>query len=278
MMEKTDVLVIGGSAAGIVAATTGKNNYPEKDFLLVRQEEQAVVPCGIPYIFGSLDSTDKNTVPDAVLAKANVNLKIGEVVSIDTEKKICQTNDGTEISFEKLILATGSTPAVPKWLEGADLENVFFIPKNKVYLNKILAQLHHCQKVVTVGGGFIGVEISDELGKKSKDVTLVELLPHILGLAFDEELALEAERILQERGIKIKTNTAVKKIIGEQKVSGVQVNDGDVIEAEAVLLSMGYRPNVSLAKNSGLKISEKGFITVDEYMRTDNPDVFAVGD
>ena len=126
-MEKTDVLVIGGSAAGIVTAVTGKNNYPDKNFLVIRKENQVVVPWGIPYVFGSLDSTDKNVIPDAGLTKAGVDLKIGEVVSIDQEQKVCKTNDNTEISFEKLVFATGSTPLVPKWLKGAELENVFII-------------------------------------------------------------------------------------------------------------------------------------------------------
>ena len=73
-MEKTDVLVIGGSAAGIVAAVTGKSNYPDKEFLIIRKENQVVVPCGIPYVFGSLDGIDKNTIPDAGLAKAGVKV------------------------------------------------------------------------------------------------------------------------------------------------------------------------------------------------------------
>jgi len=277
-MKRTDVLVIGGSAAGIVAAVTGKSNYPDKDFLVIRKENQVVVPCGIPYVFGSLDSIDKNIIPDAGLAKAGVDLKIGKVVSIDQDKKVCKTNDGTEISFEKLVLATGSTPLVPKWLKGAEFENVFIIPKNKIYLAEMIIKLTDCKKIVTVGGGFIGVEMSDELNKKDKDVTLVEILPNILGLAFDKELAVEAEQILQDRGVKIKTGIGVKEIVGDKKVSGVLLNNSEKIEADAVVLSMGYRPNVSLAEESGLNITQKGFIAVDEYMRTENPDIFAVGD
>ena len=87
-MEKTDVLVIGGSAAWIVAATTGKSCYPNKDFLLIRKEKQVIIPCGIPYIFGSLENSDKDLVPDAVLTKAGIDLKIGEVVSIG--QKVCK--------------------------------------------------------------------------------------------------------------------------------------------------------------------------------------------
>ncbi|MBN1456282.1 MAG: FAD-dependent oxidoreductase [Sedimentisphaerales bacterium] len=275
---KTDVLVIGGSAAGIVAAVTGKSSYPDKEFLVIRKEKQAVVPCGIPYVFGSLDSIDKNIIPDSGLAKTGINLKIGQVVSIDQDQKVCKTDDGTEISFAKLVLATGSTPLVPKWLEGAELENVFVIPKNKVYLAEMITKLTDCKKVVTVGGGFIGVEMSDELNKREKEVTLVEILPNILGLAFDKELAVEAEQILKNRGIKIKAGIGVKEILGDKKVSGVLLNNSEKIEADAVILSMGYRPNISLAEKSGLSITEEGFIGVDEYMRTRNPDIFAVGD
>jgi len=275
---KTDVLVIGGSAAGIVAAVTGKSNYPDKAFLVIRKEIQVVVPCGIPYMFGSLDGTDKNLVPDAGMAKAGVDLKVGEVVSIDQEQKNCKTDDGTEISFEKLVLATGSTPLVPKWLKGAELENVFIIPKNKTYLAEMIIKLTDCKKIVTVGGGFIGVEMSDELNKKDKDVTLVEILPNILALAFDKELAVEAEKLLRGRGTKIKTGIGVKEILGDKKVTSVLLNNSEEIETDAVVLSMGYRPNISLAEKSGLKITEKGFIVVDEYMRTENSDIFAVGD
>ena len=277
-MEKTDVLVIGGSATGIVAAVTGKSSYPDKDFLLIRKEKQVVVPCGIPYIFGSLEGSEQDVVADAVLTQAGVKVKIDEVVSVDEKNKVCRTNDGTEIGFEKLVYATGSTPVVPKWLGGADLENVVTVPKDKEYIDEMLARFGDCKKIVTVGGGFIGVEMSDELNKKGKDVTLVEILPHILSLVFDEEIAVQAEELLKSRGVEIKTGAGVKEILGEKKVRGVLLSNGEEVEADVVILSMGYRPNVTLAEESGVKINEKGFIRVDEYMRTENPDIFAIGD
>jgi len=277
-MENTDVLVVGGSAAGIVVATTGKSFYPDKDFLLIRKEKQVVVPCGIPYIFGSLDNSEQDGVPDTVLTNGGVRLKIDEVVSIDQDNKICRTGDNTEIHFEKLVLAVGSTPVHPEWLKGADLENVFLIPKDKDYLDQIKARLLGCKKVVTIGGGFIGVEMADEINKLGKDVSLVEVLPHILLLAFDEELTVRAEEILKSRGVNIITGDGVKEILGERKVHSVLLSSGRELEADAVILSMGYRPNISLAESSGLKINELGFISVDEYMRTSNPDIFAVGD
>jgi NADPH-dependent 2,4-dienoyl-CoA reductase/sulfur reductase-like enzyme len=277
-MDNTDVLVIGGSAAGIVAATTGKSFHPNRDFMLIRKEMQAVVPCGIPYIFGSLESSDEDVIPDAVLTQAGVRTKIGEVVSIDPQAKICRTADGTEISYEKLVLALGSTPHIPKWLSGTELENVYTIPKDKVYLDALVDKLGGCRKIVVVGGGFIGVEMSDELHKAGKDVTLIEILPHILELAFDEEFAMEAEEILKSRGVNVKTGDGIKQILGENKVSGVLLNSGERIEADAVILAMGYRPKTSLANSSGIELNGMGFIKVNEYMRTNNEDILAVGD
>ena len=279
MIKQTDVLVIGGSAAGIVAATTGKSYYPDKDFLVVRKEEKVLVPCGIPYIFGSLDSSEQNIVPDAVLSKSNVRLKIDEVVSINQKEKICKTADGTEIEFEKLVLATGSTPVVPKWLKGGDKENVFTIPKDKLVIDKIKEKHEDCSKVIVIGGGFIGVEMADEINKLGKDVTLVEILPHILSLAFDVELAVRAEGILESRGVTIRTGDGVKEILGNKKVTSVLLNSGEKLDADIVILSIGYKPNVNLAEKSGIKINDLGFISVDEYMRTSNDlDIFAVGD
>ena len=277
-MEKTDVLVIGGSASGIVVATTGKSHYPEKKFTVVRKEKQTIVPCGIPYIFGSLEDSKKDLISDDVLLDAGINLKVDEATSIDTKKKICRTSDGTEIGFEKLVFATGSKPKIPKWLEGMNKKNVFVIPKNKEYLDVLVEKISDSRKIVVIGGGFIGVEVSDEINKLKKQVTLVEILPHILLSAFDEEMAIKAEEILKNRGIKIRTDMGVKKIKGDKKATGVILENDEEIDADAVIVSIGYSPNTTLAKEAGIELNKKGFIKVDEYMRTENPDIFAVGD
>ena len=275
---KTDVLVIGGSAAGLVAATVGKLCYPDKEFLVMRDTKQSIVPCGIPYIFGSLESSDKDLISDAVFTKTGIDYKVARATQIDAKDKVCRTEDGEEIFYDKLVLATGSTPRVPAWLPGTDLENVFTIPKDKEVLDRTVAKLHDCKKIVTIGGGFIGVEVSDEINKLGKDVTIVEVLPHVLGLAFDEEIAVQAEDLLIKRGVKIKTGVGVAKILGNGKVSGVELINGEKIDADAVILAMGYDPNTSLAENAGIPLDPTGCIRVDEYMRTETPDIFAVGD
>jgi NADPH-dependent 2,4-dienoyl-CoA reductase/sulfur reductase-like enzyme len=278
MKEQTDVLVIGGSAAGLVAAMTAKSSYKDKKVVLIRKEEKVMIPCGIPYIFGTLESSDQNILPDQGLINLGVEIKIDTVNQMDLEQKSVKTDSGLELSYDKLILATGSMPSKPKWLKGRDLENVFTIPKNKVYLDQLVDTMKELKKIIVVGAGFIGVEVSDELNKKGFEVTLVEKEPHILALAFDEDIAVDAENVLKERGVNVVNGVGIKEIVGHEKVSSILLDNGSTLEADAVILSMGYLPNSKLAEASGVHINDKGFIIVDEYLRTNVKDVFAAGD
>ncbi len=277
-MIKTDVLIIGGSAAGLVSAMTVKSNNKEKSVTVIRKEEKVMIPCGIPYIFGTIGTSDKNILPDGGLEKLGVDIKVDEVIEINSEKKVASTASGEEISYEKLILGTGSEPIMPKWLIGTEKENVFTIPKNKAYLDVLQNKLKNLKKIIVVGAGFIGVEVADELNKKGFYVTLVEILPNILGTAFDKEFAQAAEENLTQRGVKVRSGVGIKEIIGDKAVKGALLSNGEEIDADAVILSLGYAPNVSLAKKMGIEINELGFIKTDRYKRTSNPDVFAAGD
>ncbi|OPL07728.1 MAG: pyridine nucleotide-disulfide oxidoreductase [delta proteobacterium ML8_F1] len=277
-MIKTDVLVIGGSATGLVAAMTAKSNFPDKEVTVVRKEEKVMIPCGIPYIYGSVGSSDNNILPDGGLISLGVNIVVDEVTDVDVHKKTAATKGGKTFSYEKLIMGTGSLPVVPGWLKGADKKNVYTIPKDKVYLDSFHEKLEGMKKIVVVGAGFIGVEVSDELNKIGKEVTLVEVQDTILGATFDEEFALEAQNLLSERGVNVMTGVGIEEIVGEDQATQVKLNNGTEIAVDAVILSMGYRPNTDLAARMGLGLNEFGFIKADQYRRTDTPDVFAAGD
>ncbi|KAF5085774.1 NADH peroxidase [anaerobic digester metagenome] len=278
-MKRADVLIIGGSAGGMVTATTGKSHWPEKSFTLVKKQKDVMVPCGIPYIFGTLDGSEKNIMPvDAMMQKSGVESIVDEATAINTVSKVVTFASGEEIQYEKLVIATGSNPIKPKWLKGADLENVFVIPKDRVYLDQMQSKLKGLKNIAVIGAGFIGVEFSDELAKRGYSVTLIEKLPHILNLAFDVELSEKIEEMLTTRGVKVVTGVGISKINGANKVNSIELENGDKLEMDAVILSMGYKPNTELAKQAGITIDEDNFIAVDEYMRTHTPDVFAVGD
>ncbi len=278
-MKKTDVLVIGGSAAGMVVSMTGKSAYPGKKFTMIKKQKDVMVPCGIPYIFGTLEDSKQNIMPvDMLMEKTGVESLVAEVVAIDSKAKNVKLINGEHIGYDKLVLATGSLPVMPSWLKGGEKENVFTIPKDKVYLDEMKQKLDACKRVAVIGAGFIGVEFSDEFARTGHEVVLIEKLPNILGLAFDVELSDKIAVLLEERGVRIRTGSGVTEILGKTHVEGVMLDNGETINVDAVILSMGYKPNVRLAQESGIYIDEGGFIAVDEYMRTHEPDVFAVGD
>jgi pyruvate/2-oxoglutarate dehydrogenase complex dihydrolipoamide dehydrogenase (E3) component len=140
------------------------------------------------------------------------------------------------------------------------------------------SKLKGLKNIAVIGAGFIGFEFSDELAKRGYNVTLIEKLPHILNLAFDVELSEKIEEMLAARGVKVVTGVGISKVNGANKVDSIELENGDKLEMDAVILSMGYKPNTELAKQAGITIDEDNFIAVDEYMRTHTPDVFAVGD
>jgi NADH oxidase (H2O2-forming) len=279
-MRKADVVIIGGSAAGATAAISCSRRNPGKEIVLIRKEKEVLVPCGIPYIFGTLGSPEKNLMPDTPLVNHGVNLIISTAENIDKEKKVVSTDDGEQISYDKLILATGSSSILLR-IPGIDKENVFLVKKDVGYLQNMLNVVNRSEDIVIIGGGFVGAEFADEC-KKNRDnnVTIIEILPHCLQLAFDDEFCLEAEASLTKRGVKIIANEKVETILGNNRVSGVRLSGGGELKADAVIVSTGVLPNVELAEKAGLQISAStGGIVVDRYQRVrDENDIFACGD
>jgi pyruvate/2-oxoglutarate dehydrogenase complex dihydrolipoamide dehydrogenase (E3) component len=246
---------------------------------MVKKQKEMMVPCGIPYIFGTLESSNQNIMPvDALMEKAGIESIVDEVLTIDKAGKTITLAGGETIKYVKLLIATGSIPVKPNWLKGKDLENVFVIPKDKAYLDEMIARLRNLKRVIVIGAGFIGVELSDELNKAGYDVTLVEKQPEILSLAFDTELSSRINAFILERGVKVLTNSGVSEVCGSGKVEKVLLENGKSIPADAVILSMGYKPNTDLAVKSGIEVDQDRFIVVDEYMRTPTPHIFAIGD
>jgi NADPH-dependent 2,4-dienoyl-CoA reductase/sulfur reductase-like enzyme len=276
-VEKADIVVVGGSAAGLTAAITARRHYPDKSILVVRKENQVLIPCGIPYIFGTLGSPQKNLIPDAALEKNNVKLLVTEATSIDREKKILHT-EADDVAYDRLILATGSRPAMPP-IPGFELDGVFAIVKDVEYLSTLQRWLEDAEDVVVIGGGFIGIEFGDEINKaEGKTVSIVEMLPHCLMLAYDEELCIEMEDVLKDRGVNILTASRVKEIAGNGRVESVVLADGTEIKADTVIVGVGAVANVDLAKQAGVRIGLTGSIDVDRTMRTSDENIFACGD
>ena len=274
---KFDVVIIGGGPAGMVTAATAKKFYPNKSVAIIKKEKVSMVPCGIPYIFATLGSVEADIMSTKPVEDLGVQFIISEVVDVDKNRKIVKTSDGEEIEYEKLVLATGSQPIFLN-IEGSNLEGVYVVSKSFEYLKKLYNAVKEAENIVIVGGGFIGVEVGDEIRKLGKNVAIVEMMDHLLPAAFDKEFGETVKKELEANGVKIYVNSTVKKILGKDRVEGVELANGNKIEADLVIFSVGYRPNSELAKKAGIRLGTSGGIWVDEYMRTSEPDIFAVGD
>ncbi len=279
MNKKADILIIGAGPAGVVSAVTARKYYPTKSIMVMKDIADGVIPCGIPYMFASLSNPEENKLGMASLEKNNIEIVIDAAVSINRKDKTVDSASKTKYSYEKLVLAIGSTPLILP-IKGVDKQGVYPINKEMGYLKNVIDQIKRCKNVLVIGGGFIGVEFADELSKlKGINVTLVEMLPNLLANSFDPEFSQMAELRLREKGVNVLTNTRVEEIIGQDKVEKVRFSDGKEIPIEGVILGVGSKPNVKLAVDAGLELGSCKGILTDEYMRTSvDADIFAIGD
>jgi len=274
-MKKYDVVIIGGGPAGVTCALSARNTYSDISIALIRKEKVAMIPCGIPYTMHTLQTVDENILPDALIAKAGADLIVDEVVG--KEDKVLKLKNGEDIACEKLVMAMGSIPVVPP-IQGIDQEGVFVVKKDRDYLMQMKAYAEQSEKLVIIGGGYIGVEVADEMSKSGKKVYLIEMMDRLLPMTMDLEFGGKAKEILEQAGAEVMLGNRVDSILGENKTKGVTLHDGRTIEADMVVVSVGARPNVLLASNLGLAAHPKHGILVNEYLRTFDRDIFAIGD
>lgn len=281
-MNSTDIAIIGGSAAGLSAVAALLRRHPHKKITMIRNVSQTVVPCGIPYVYGTLKTVSKNIVPDNVMEQAGVNIIKKHVNKLDRKAKIITFDDGETLSYDKMILSTGSKPFVPP-IPGATLRNVFCIQKDPAYLQNFYEALEPATNIIVIGGGFIGVEMAEQIAKMAahstpKNIRLIEMMPRCLMLACEEEYCETAENELREEGIEVMTNSQVKAILGDTKVTGVELATGEVLSADVVVVGIGAAPNIDLAVEAGLTADPRNGVAVDEYLRTSDENIYSAGD
>lgn len=275
---KFDVVVIGGGPAGIITALTAKSVYPEKSVRVVKEIGDGVIPCAIPYMMRTMDNPQQNLMGNAPLEKAGIEVIVAKASRIDMGLHKVELAGGEEFSYDRLVLATG-TDAVSPPIPGVDKEGVYVIRKSLSAAAALRDEFARGQNTVIIGGGFIGAEFADELSTRSElNIHLVEIMPAILYTAFDDEFCSEAAGILEKSRITLHTGCRVESLDGGRRVETVTLEDGKVIAADVVLVAAGARPASQLARDAGLRVLENGMIWVDEYMRTEVENVFAVGD
>jgi len=278
-MDSYDVIIIGAGPSGIVTGVTAKKDNPEKSFLMIMEEEKGLVPCGIPYVFHDLDDISQNEMGPAPFVRAGGEVMVDTVTDVSIPNRTVSLQSGRVLSWGKLVFATGSVPMVPSFIKGCDLGNVEYIKKSYSYIEGLLKKAGKAKDIVVIGGGFIGAEVAEQLAKNSdKRVTLVEREKHCLFRAFSADFAALSDEHLTNSGVNLLTGCTVTEFRGGENVESVVLEDGRSIKADLVLSAIGYRPRTELAQKAGLQITSNGAIRVDNYMRTEKKDVYAVGD
>ncbi len=279
-MKNFDVIIIGGGPAGIVTGVTVKKYYSEKSVLVLTEENKGLVPCGIPYIFNKLNSVEADAMGPKPLLDLGGEVIVDKVTDVKLEQKIVYGKSGQHYGYNKLVFATGSLPVEATFIKGHNLKNVFYIKKSYRYIQDLYEKLKDKRQIVIVGGGFIGAEVAEQLAAHpDKVITIIETESQCFSKAFSKELSKIATEQLRKTRVNVRTSSLVEEIAGHQGiVEKVILKGGEEIPADAVILSVGYKPNTDLAVKVGLPLNVMGAIKVDSYERTSIKDVCAVGD
>ena len=280
---KKKILIVGGVAGGASAAARLRRLGEEDDIIMFeRGPHVSFSNCSLPYyLSGKVDSSEKLVMmsPEKFKKQYKIEARVNnEVIDIDREKKEVLvrnvlTGEGYTESYDKLILSPGAKPIVPK-IEGIDKVKIFTI-RNVVdieYLNRYIKE-NNLKNIAVIGGGFIGVEVAENLNEDGFNVTLIEALPQILK-PFDYDMVQIFHKEMMDKGVDLLLGDKVSSFDNNKVI----LESGKAIDTEAVVMAIGVAPDVELSTNAGLLLGETGAIKVDEDYRTNDEDIYAVGD
>lgn len=278
-------IIIGGVAGGATAAARIRRADENAEIVLVEKGKYiSYANCGLPYYIGGvIKSRDKLFVqtPEAFSRRFNVDVRTRhEALSIDTERHEVSIRraDGTTYTetYDRLLLSPGAEPVRPP-LEGIDTEGIFTL-RNVDDTDRIHSYLgtHRVRHAVVVGGGFIGLEMAENLHHAGAGVSIVEMADQVMA-PVDFSIASHVHRHLMDKGVGLWLGRGVEKFTSENGSIKVWLNTGETLSADLVLLSIGVRPSVNLAREAGIELGARG-IKVNRWLQTSSPDVYAVGD
>ena len=300
-------VIIGGVAGGTKVAAKLKRENPQDEVVIyTKGKDISYAGCGLPYYIGGAIETESELIvntPEKFMGLTGTTVHTqSEVVAVDPAAKTVSVRrnraevvgaevqqsgagtDGTEspgqetetVGYDKLIIAVGAESAVPP-VEGTKLPGVFTVrtPQDAIGCRKY-AEEQNCKRAVVVGGGFIGLEVAENLMARGLAVTVMDMAPQLMPNIFDAEMADYVRRKLQAKGMRILTGTALNAITGQDRVTGVRTGAG-TLPADMVILAAGIRPATKFLTDTGLEM-DRGCILTDEYQRTNLPDIYAVGD
>ncbi len=288
-------MIVGGVAAGPKTAARLRRIDPNADITIIeRGDLLSYSGCGMPFYiedvveeYECLLKTATGAVRDAEYFEKMKGVKVinkTEAVRINRDRKTVTVRDvrggdSRELPYDKLVLATGASPFVPR-MEGVELQGVhrLYNPHDAKAIKEAVDA--GAEKVAVVGGGLIGLETCGAFVERGCEVTVLEMMPNLVPALLDIEMALYLEKYLKEKGVKLVTGSPVSRILDDRsgRVAGVETANGRRVDADMVIVAIGVRPNTELAAEAGLEIGPTRAIAVNERMQTSDPDIYAGGD
>lgn len=274
------VVIVGGVAGGMSAATRLRRLDADAEIIVLEKSGHvSYANCGLPYFVGGIIEEEESLflqTPESLHARFRLDVRVStEATRINPSAKTIEildqiSGESTEISYDKLILSPGANPVIPP-IPG--IANAITL-RTVEDVEKIVAQVNQRPKnAVVIGGGFIGLEVAENLVHKGIPTTVVEALPQVLAPLDPEMATLVADELIKH-GVKVFLGNAVESVT----THSVKLASGEELPSELVILAIGVRPDISLAKQADLKIGERGGIEVNELNLTSDPDIYAVGD
>ena len=280
-------VIVGGVAGGASCAARLRRNDENAEIVLFERGPYiSFANCGLPYHVGDVIKKEESLLlqtPEAMKKKFNVDVSVEtEVTAIDRDRKVVTVLDkksgqSREESYDKLVISTGSSPLRPPipGIESEKIRTLWTVP-DAVEIKK-LVDSGKVKKAAVIGGGFIGLEMAENLKEAGADVTIVEMTDQVMA-PMDYEMAQLLHENIEQNGVKLALGDGVKAFEENEKGVGITLNSGKKLDADLVILSIGVRPNGELAKAAGLETNARGGIVTDEHLLTSDKDIYAVGD
>ena len=280
-MKTFDIVIIGGGPAGTVTAMTTRKQNPDKSIAIIQKEVKQPVPCGIPYVFHELTGVEQNLMKRNAFNTAGEDFFEDTVKQINTQSKYVELESGEQIGYEKLVLAMGSRPSAPEFLNvNAFKKGVACVSKSFSELEKLKPKTDAASKIIVLGSGFTAVETAEQLAKNTdKEVHLVFRAQHCLNRSFSPELGEKIDQALNKTQLILRPSCQVKEIIADgETATGIMLDNGEKISSDLIVMAMGFKPNTEIASQAGIKLNDTGHVEVDNYLRTSVKDIYACGD
>lgn len=286
-MYPKKILIVGGVAGGASTAARLRRMDEEAEIVLFERGEYiSFANCGLPYYVGDIIKDREALLvqtPQGMSRRFNIDVRVNsEVIHIDSYKKQVEVLDHVtgityDESYDRLVLSPGANPIKPS-IPGIDRENVFVvrnIPDTFRITNYI--QRYSPKKAAVIGGGFIGLEMAENLMLKGLDVSLIEMANQVMP-PIDYDMAAFVHPYMKQKGIRLYLSDGAQEIKHNNNKTIIKLRSGEQVEADLIVLAIGVKPDVTLAKDAALEIGPTGGIRVDKYLRTSDPDIYAIGD